>query len=98
MAAVLTILVTLSTIRSLSTTDPENWRNYPRLDLLNLVNQSISQTLARSINTVLAVVFCLVALLLFGGSTIKIFVTALLIGVTLAYILPSLFWAVMDGV
>lgn len=60
----------------------ENRRNYPRLDILNLVNQSISQTLPRSINTVLTVVFCLVALLIFGGSTIKIFVLALLIGVS----------------
>jgi preprotein translocase subunit SecF len=46
-----------------------------------LVNVSIRQTLARSINTVLAVVFMLLALLFFGGTTIKVFVTALLIGV-----------------
>ncbi len=46
-----------------------------------LVNVSIRQTLARSINTVLAVVFMLLALLFFGGTTIKVFVLALLIGV-----------------
>ncbi len=60
----------------------ENKRNYPRWDLLHLVNQSTNQTLARSINTVLTVIFCLVALLVFGGSTIKIFTLALLIGVS----------------
>lgn len=39
------------------------------------------QTLNRSINTVLAVVFVLLALLVFGGETIKVFSLALLIGV-----------------
>ncbi|MEN6462269.1 MAG: protein translocase subunit SecF, partial [Syntrophomonas sp.] len=38
------------------------------------------QTLNRSINTVLTALFPLVTLYLFGGSTIKTFVLALLIG------------------
>lgn len=42
---------------------------------------SITQTLARSLNTSLTVVFVLLALLLFGGVTIKWFVAALLIGI-----------------
>jgi preprotein translocase subunit SecF len=42
---------------------------------------SIAQTLARSLNTSLTVLFVLLALLLFGGSTIKWFVVALLIGI-----------------
>ena len=46
-----------------------------------VVDISISQTLARSLNTSLTVVFVLTALLLFGGVTIKWFVVALLIGV-----------------
>ncbi len=50
-------------------------------DLEQLVNNSIRQTLVRSINTVLTVVFVLVALLIIGGTTIKIFTLALLIGV-----------------
>jgi len=50
-------------------------------DLETLVNNSILQTMTRSINTVLTVVFVLVALLLFGGSTIKFFTLAMLIGV-----------------
>lgn len=58
----------------------ENRKNYPKWKLDYLVNISITQTLARSINTVLTVIFCLVALLVFGGTTIKVFTLALLIG------------------
>lgn len=50
-------------------------------DLEQMVNKSILQTLVRSINTVLTVVFILLALLVYGGTTIKIFTLALLIGV-----------------
>lgn len=42
---------------------------------------SIIQTLARSLNTSLTVVFVLLALLLFGGESIRWFVVALLIGI-----------------
>lgn len=42
---------------------------------------SIAQTLVRSLNTSLTVVFVLIALLLFGGESIRWFVIALLIGV-----------------
>lgn len=42
---------------------------------------SIVQTLGRSLNTSLTVIFVLIALLLFGGETIKWFVVALLIGI-----------------
>lgn len=47
----------------------------------HVVDISIAQTLARSLNTSLTVVFVLTALLLFGGVTIKWFVVALLIGI-----------------
>ncbi len=46
-----------------------------------LIHRSIMQTLGRSINTVLAVIFCLLALILFGGVTIRDFMIMLLIGV-----------------
>nr|WP_042316758.1 protein translocase subunit SecF [Desulfofarcimen acetoxidans] len=49
--------------------------------LEELVNSSLWQTMARSINTVMTVIFVLLALFFLGGSTIKIFVLALLIGV-----------------
>jgi len=45
-----------------------------------IVNISINQTLTRSINTVLTTLFMVVALLLFGGSTIKDFALVLFIG------------------
>ena len=47
-----------------------------------IVNHSILQTLARSINTSLTVVFTLTALFLFGGDAIRPFILALLIGIT----------------
>lgn len=46
-----------------------------------IVNDSILQTLGRSLNTSLTVLLVLLALLLFGGESIKWFVVALLIGV-----------------
>ena len=46
-----------------------------------MVNHSIVQTLARSINTQLTVMLTLLALLLFGGVTMQHFVTILLVGV-----------------
>lgn len=48
----------------------------------NVVNESILQTLVRSLRTSLTVILVLVALLLFGGGSIRWFVVALLIGVT----------------
>lgn len=47
----------------------------------DVVNHSILQTLDRSINTVLTVLFTLAALLLFGGATIQHFVATLFIGI-----------------
>jgi preprotein translocase subunit SecF len=47
----------------------------------NVVNHSIMQTLDRSINTQLVVLFTLTALALFGGVTIRQFVLTMLIGI-----------------
>lgn len=46
-----------------------------------IVNYSVVQTMVRSLNTSLTVVFTLLALYLLGGETIKYFVLALLIGI-----------------
>ncbi len=46
-----------------------------------IVNDSILQTLDRSLNTSLTVILVLMALLIFGGETIRWFVVALLIGI-----------------
>jgi len=61
----------------------ENLRMRKKRETLeDLVNVSLWQTLARSINTVMTVLFVLLALYFLGGTTIKTFVLALLIGVT----------------
>jgi len=49
--------------------------------LETIVNSSIMETLGRSLNTSLTVVFTLLALFLFGGATIHHFVLVLLIGI-----------------
>lgn len=46
-----------------------------------VVNHSLLQTLARSINTSMTTFFTLLALYMFGGETIRTFVLALLIGI-----------------
>lgn len=84
-AAVLTIvgysindtIVTFDRIR-------ENMRRSKKIeteeDLAIIVNKSLRQTLGRSVNTVLTVVFVVVALLVFGSDSIRNFSIALLIG------------------
>jgi preprotein translocase subunit SecF len=59
----------------------ENLPKYIGQKFETVANISVTQTLARSLNTSLTVVFVLVALLLFGGDTVKWFVIALLAGV-----------------
>lgn len=58
----------------------------------DVVNRSIGETLARSINTSLTVIIVLIVIVLFGGESIKYFSLALLIGVTLGT-LSSIFVA-----
>lgn len=59
----------------------ENSHIYRRLDYETLVNHSIVQTLDRSFNTQLTVMFTLFALALFGGESIRHFVIILLVGI-----------------
>ncbi|MBI3952442.1 MAG: protein translocase subunit SecF [Candidatus Doudnabacteria bacterium] len=59
----------------------ENLKTRGGYDLGQVINDSVNQTLVRSINTSLTVIFVLLALLLFGGETIRYFVLALLIGI-----------------
>ncbi|MFB1080563.1 protein translocase subunit SecDF [Jeotgalibacillus sp. JSM ZJ347] len=84
-AAVLTVIgysindtiVTFDRIR-------ENMRKMKRIEkkeeLALIVNKSLRQTLGRSVNTVLTVVFVVVALIIFGATSILNFSIALLIG------------------
>ena len=59
----------------------ENMGTYRRVDFETVVNHSVVQTLDRSINTQLTVMFTLTALALFGGESIRHFVVILLVGV-----------------
>ncbi len=59
----------------------ENLKRVSGVPFEKIVNESILQTLDRSLNTSLTVVLVLIALLLFGGESIRWFVIALLIGV-----------------
>jgi preprotein translocase subunit SecF len=59
----------------------ENMVRHRGQDFELIVNHSILQTLDRSINTQLTVMFTLLAMVLFGGETIRHFVTILLCGV-----------------
>lgn len=60
----------------------ENLRKNPENDFDSVVNDSVVQTLARSLNTSLTVILTLLTLFLLGGQTIQGFVFALLIGIT----------------
>lgn len=59
----------------------ENLKVYAGQPFEFVVNHSITQTIVRSLNTSLTVLFVLLALLLFGGETIRYFVLALFIGI-----------------
>ena len=59
----------------------ENLKVYAGQSIDFIVNHSISQTLVRSLNTSLTVLFVLLAMLLFGGESIRYFVLALFIGI-----------------
>jgi preprotein translocase SecF subunit len=103
-AAVLTIvgysindtIVTFDRIR-------ENLHKKRRLkteeDIEDVVNQSLRQTMGRSVNTVLTVVFAVIALLIFGSQSILNFSIALLVGLIAgtysSVFIASQLWLVM---
>jgi preprotein translocase subunit SecF len=60
----------------------ENLKKMGGNDFSKTANDSILQTIDRSLNTSLTVILVLIALLLFGGESIRWFVVALLIGIT----------------
>ena len=59
----------------------ENLRVGPRLTFDQVINLSTVQTMTRSLNTSLTVVFVLLSLVIFGGDSIRGFVLSLLIGI-----------------
>ena len=60
----------------------ENLIRHPGSDFETLANDSILQTISRSINTSLTTILVLLALFLLGGESIKHFVLTLIIGIT----------------
>ena len=59
----------------------ENITHDPYIPFEEAVNASLTETLARSINTSLVVVLTVVAMLLIGGVTIRNFLIVLLVGI-----------------
>ncbi len=58
----------------------ENKRKYPGEKFIDLSNRSISETMTRSVNNSLTIIFMLLALFALGGETTRWFIFALLIG------------------
>ncbi|OGY18777.1 MAG: protein-export membrane protein SecF [Candidatus Chisholmbacteria bacterium RIFCSPLOWO2_01_FULL_50_28] len=58
----------------------ESRKRHPQAHYEEIVNLAVAETLGRSLNNSLTIIFMLTALLLFGGVTIRWFATALLIG------------------
>jgi preprotein translocase subunit SecF len=58
----------------------ESLKKGSKEDFEQIVNRAVNETLMRSLNNSLTIIFMLLALLLLGGATIKWFVVALLIG------------------
>jgi len=61
----------------------ENLRVYSGLPFEEVTNKSIIQTITRSINTSYTVLLVLLVLYIFGGESIKYFILALLLGITI---------------
>lgn len=59
----------------------ERIRLNPSADFEMIINESINQTIVRSLNTSLTTLFVLTSLFLFGGESIKFFVLALIVGI-----------------
>ena len=84
----LTLLVALLVVMGFSVHDTivvydrvrESMRKHPGVPLYDLANKAVSETLVRSVNNSLTIIFMLFALFIMGGTTIKWFVAALLIG------------------
>ncbi len=83
-------IVALLTITGFSVNDTvviydrirETIKTNPNRPIAEIVDDSVNQTLGRSINTTLTTMLSLVAIFLFGGETLKNFALALIIGFT----------------
>ena len=71
----------------------ENIQRRPREDYETIINRSILETMHRSLSTQLSAMFIMVAILLFGGDSVKPFIAALFVGM-LSGTYSSIFTAV----
>jgi len=71
----------------------ESSKKFPSASFVDLADKAVTETLARSLNNSLTIIFMLLALILLGGVTIKWFIFALLIG-TISGTYSSTFTAV----
>ncbi|ESA32645.1 protein translocase subunit secf [Leptolyngbya sp. Heron Island J] len=58
----------------------ENFKLMPDQSIEHIVNDAVNKTLGRSINTTMTTVLPLVAIVIFGGDTLKFFALALIVG------------------
>lgn len=65
---------------------------FPKMSFIDVVNKAVTETLSRSINNSMTIIFMLLAVYLLGGETLKQFILALLIG-TIAGTYSSTFTA-----
>jgi preprotein translocase subunit SecF len=79
----------------------ENSAGQRKIIYNDLINKSINETLSRTVNTSLTTLFMVVALLFFGGSTIRDFMFALFIGIVSgtysSIFIASPLWAVLKN-
>lgn len=61
----------------------ENLSRLVKTDFESIVNRSVNETITRSVNTSLTTLLVLLAIFLFGGSSIQFFILALICGVIL---------------
>ncbi|MEM9809370.1 MAG: protein translocase subunit SecF, partial [Cyanobacteria bacterium P01_D01_bin.56] len=58
----------------------ENFKLMPESSVTDVVGDAVNQTLGRSINTTMTTVLPLVAIVIFGGDTLKFFALAMIVG------------------
>jgi preprotein translocase SecF subunit len=61
----------------------ENLRKFRKMQLTDLLDRSVNETLARTVTTTLTTVLVLLALFIFGGTVIRSFVAAMIFGVVI---------------
>jgi preprotein translocase subunit SecF len=61
----------------------ENRRKFKKMSMKDVINKSVNQTLARTLNTSLTTLLALIALWLFGGEVIRDFANAMIFGIAI---------------